>query len=495
MTSRFHTLFTPSIITLLDTLDHLIGPLFLASGTVRNMLQNRPLANELNLLVQRPLAECHHRLLQGGYPEVTLGTKRHEVWTTGHSSLFLPIKQEEEKKMQTGETTTPGRSPHISHIEITSFRHRSDHPPTVEEDLLHRDLTVNAMAFAWPNGPLVDPFHGQADLANRRIRFVQGSSTLEDDPLRALRFFRFLLQLEGVPDETDLQAAEETSVDMVPKKKLRAELDRLFSLPFVGPIRYPIVQRFFYSALAQEIFSDMATPPICKSGETPANRCRWAIELMMEITEPDPDEIVPLHDLRWTALLYAMGELNCIRQEKGQTRATLHGLSLQRIRDILKKFRFSQRRQQHIFNMLHHVNIQLTSTDRTLSRMMEHDIPIPGLFRLIHAHSVVTARERCHTEAEEKTRDVTIQCLNTQLIKTLTRYRMLQKASQRPNPKDLAISGGEIVDLVRQPPGAWVGELVAELLEWISRDPSRNQRIPLYEKVHEWVSHRKDGFF
>ena len=490
MTSAFHTLFSPAIITLLDELDHLIGPLYLVGGTVRNMLRDQTLSNQLNLLVQRPLSECHQRLVQGGYPDVSVGTKRHEVWTRGHSSLLLPLQEVASQRSPERGTLPSGRVAHLSHAEITTFRHRLEHLPTVEEDLLHRDLTVNAMAFAWPNGPLIDPFNGQDDLSNNVIRFVKSSSTLEDDPLRALRFFRFLLQLEGVPDKADLQAAEETPMDMIPKKKLRSELDRLFSLPFCGPSRYPIVKRFFYSSLAQEIFIDMATPPICRGGETAAHRCRRAIALMLELTEPEPGEEVPLHDLRWAALFYAMGELNCIAQEKGHTRSTLHGLSIRRIQDILKKFRFSQRRQGHIFQILHHVDNHLTPTDRTLLRMMGNAVPLPGLFRLIHARTVVNARELAGEAEAESNRSPKLQLLDKQLAKGLVRCRSLQKASQRPKPQDLAISGGEILDLVRHPPGPWLGELIAILLEWISQDRLRNQPVPLQGKVREWIAQR-----
>ena len=493
MTSDFHNLFSPSIKGFLDELDRLIGPLFLVGGTVRNMLQNKALSNELTVLVPRPLAECHHRLLEGGYPMVTRGTKRHEVWTSGHSSLLLPLPTADEPEEGAEgaepeeEGSVPGGTAHISHVEITTFRHRLEYPPTVEEDLLHRDLTVNAMAFVWPDGPVVDPFQGQADLANRRIRFVRGSSTLEDDPLRALRFFRFLLQLEGVPDEADLRASEEAQMDMIPKKKLRAELDRLFSLPFSGSACRPMVQRFFYSPLAQEIFSDMVTPPICKAGETPAHRCQRAIDLMLALTEPDPDEGVPLHDLRWAAMCYAMGELNCIAQEKGHTRSTLHGLSTHKIEEILKKFRFPQRRQQQILSILQHMDTPLTPADRTLSRMMENDLPLPGLFRLVHAHQVVTRR------GSGKAGEVAFPALDGQLAKVLARCRTLHRARHRPKPHDLAISGGEILDLVRQPPGAWVGELLTELLEWIGQDPARNQRARLYERVREWVAQGRGG--
>ena len=59
---------------------------------------------------------------------------------------------------------------------------------TLEEDLLRRDLTVNAMAQA-DDGTLYDPYRGQTDLANRVLRHV--SPAFAEDPLRVLRVARF----------------------------------------------------------------------------------------------------------------------------------------------------------------------------------------------------------------------------------------------------------------------------------------------------------------
>ena len=59
---------------------------------------------------------------------------------------------------------------------------------TLEEDLLRRDLTVNAMALA-DDGTLYDPYGGQSDLAARVLRHVSPSFT--EDPLRVLRVARF----------------------------------------------------------------------------------------------------------------------------------------------------------------------------------------------------------------------------------------------------------------------------------------------------------------
>jgi tRNA nucleotidyltransferase (CCA-adding enzyme) len=59
---------------------------------------------------------------------------------------------------------------------------------TLEEDLLRRDLTINAIAQD-TDGSLVDPHGGQADLAARVLRHV--SPAFSEDPVRILRLARF----------------------------------------------------------------------------------------------------------------------------------------------------------------------------------------------------------------------------------------------------------------------------------------------------------------
>lgn len=59
---------------------------------------------------------------------------------------------------------------------------------TLEEDLLRRDLTINAIAED-AEGQLHDPYGGQADLEARLLRHV--SPAFSEDPLRVLRAARF----------------------------------------------------------------------------------------------------------------------------------------------------------------------------------------------------------------------------------------------------------------------------------------------------------------
>ncbi|AWH88309.1 multifunctional CCA addition/repair protein [Limnobaculum parvum] len=59
---------------------------------------------------------------------------------------------------------------------------------TLEQDLLRRDLTINAIAQD-DDGTLIDPYHGQRDLEQRILRHV--SIAFSEDPLRVLRIARF----------------------------------------------------------------------------------------------------------------------------------------------------------------------------------------------------------------------------------------------------------------------------------------------------------------
>lgn len=75
---------------------------------------------------------------------------------------------------------------------------------TLEQDLLRRDLTINAIAKDTATNVIIDPYNGQADLSNRVLRHV--SPAFVEDPLRVLRVARFAARYASlgfvVADET-----------------------------------------------------------------------------------------------------------------------------------------------------------------------------------------------------------------------------------------------------------------------------------------------------
>ncbi|GBO47196.1 multifunctional CCA addition/repair protein [Pectobacterium versatile] len=74
---------------------------------------------------------------------------------------------------------------------------------TLEQDLLRRDLTINAIART-ERGDLIDPYHGRRDLESRVLRHV--SDAFSEDPLRVLRVARFAARFAHL----GFQIAEET---------------------------------------------------------------------------------------------------------------------------------------------------------------------------------------------------------------------------------------------------------------------------------------------
>ena len=75
------------------------------------------------------------------------------------------------------------------------FTFRASPEVTLEEDLIRRDLTINAMAED-DEGHITDPYNGQKDLQDRLLRHV--SPAFAEDPLRVLRVARFAARYAGL---------------------------------------------------------------------------------------------------------------------------------------------------------------------------------------------------------------------------------------------------------------------------------------------------------
>jgi len=71
---------------------------------------------------------------------------------------------------------------------------------TLQDDAVRRDFTMNALYCA-PDGTVIDPVGGIADLRANRVRFINDpDARIREDYLRILRFFRFYAWF-GDPDQ------------------------------------------------------------------------------------------------------------------------------------------------------------------------------------------------------------------------------------------------------------------------------------------------------
>ena len=125
--------------------------------------------------------------------------------------VFLhPDTHEEYALARTERKTAPG---------YRGFEIHAAPDVTLEQDLMRRDLTINAIAES-TDGTLIDPYGGVADLDNRILRHV--SPAFAEDPVRILRVARFAARFANF----GFKIAPET-LDMMRSMVVAGETDAL----------------------------------------------------------------------------------------------------------------------------------------------------------------------------------------------------------------------------------------------------------------------------
>jgi len=108
----------------------------------------------------------------------------------------------------------------------------------IEDDLLHRDFTINATALDASHiltpfdlsASLIDPYGAKLDIKNKIIKTVNKNS-LKEDPLRLLRAFSFalLLKFEIQPSVLKLIPPVKNKLKAVSGERIRDELFKIFA--------------------------------------------------------------------------------------------------------------------------------------------------------------------------------------------------------------------------------------------------------------------------
>lgn len=139
--------------------------IFLVGGAVRDQLLGLPV-HEKDWVVVGASAD---ELLAQGFKAVG---KDFPVFLHPHTQEEYALARQERK-------TAPG---------YTGFSFNTHSGVSLAEDLVRRDLTINAMAQD-DQGTIIDPYGGQQDLQRRLLRHV--SPAFSEDPVRILRIARF----------------------------------------------------------------------------------------------------------------------------------------------------------------------------------------------------------------------------------------------------------------------------------------------------------------
>ncbi|HEX9963381.1 MAG TPA: CCA tRNA nucleotidyltransferase [Allosphingosinicella sp.] len=128
------------------------------------------------------------------------------------------------------------------------------------EDAARRDFTINALLADPLTREVHDYFGGEADLAERRVRFIGDPLTrIAEDHLRILRFFRFYARFgRGEPDSAGLDACTARANDLMAlsRERIADELTKLLALPEPIPAVALMVERGILRPVLPEIGPD-----------------------------------------------------------------------------------------------------------------------------------------------------------------------------------------------------------------------------------------------
>lgn len=180
---------------------------YLVGGAVRDSLLGHPYQEKDYVVVG---ATPEHMLAQGFQP-------------VGRDfPVFLHPETKEEYALARTERKS-GKGYH-------GFQFFTDTTVSLEEDLIRRDLTINAIAMD-QDGKLYDPYGGQNDLENKTLRHV--SEAFAEDPLRVLRVARFAARYSSygfhiAPETLELMQtmAESGELDALTPERVWKETSR-----------------------------------------------------------------------------------------------------------------------------------------------------------------------------------------------------------------------------------------------------------------------------
>ena len=146
--------------------------IYLVGGAVRDQLLNLPVKDRDYLVV----GATPEQLLAQGYQQVG-----------NDFPVFLHPETKEEYAL--------ARQERKNGVGYNGFLCDFSPDVTLEQDLIRRDLTINAIAQD-ASGQIFDPYGGQQDLAHRLLRHI--SPAFSEDPLRVLRVARFAARFHSL---------------------------------------------------------------------------------------------------------------------------------------------------------------------------------------------------------------------------------------------------------------------------------------------------------
>lgn len=344
----------------------------------------------------------------------------------------------------------------------------------ITEDLARRDFTMNAIAVDPLAERLIDPFGGERDLEARLLRAVgDPRRRFAEDGLRILRGARFAAVLECAIEPATLTAMGETEA-LATYAKVSAER----------------IHDEWLKALAAHAPS-IAFEIMRTTG-------------MLAVTCPELLEGVGCEQNRWHAFDvwgHTMAVLDASERIPSlRLAALLHDVGKPRSRELSPK--------TEDYTFYNHEAIGATMTDAILRRLRTSNDLRARVVELVRHHLICYSPEWTDAAVRRWLRRVTPELSDellalgradangkgrpaeddlARLEELSHRVRALLAAGAAIGTKDLAVDGKVLMAELALPPSRRVGEVLRQLVELVTDDPSANTRERLLDEARRLV--------
>jgi len=353
--------------------------------------------------------------------------------------------------------------------QVTTFRSSKGLGRSIEEDLGHRDFTINAMAYDKDLGKILDPYRGKDDLLRRFVRAVgDPQERFKEDPLRLLRAVRLATELgfriESNTLETISRMAEQ--LDSVAPERIREELLKILlsQRPSVG---FNLMVR---AGLLRQLLPELLEG--YRKKQDASHRYTIYKHIMEAIDQVEPDPV-----LRLTALLHDIAKPRVREKIDGEFRFLGHETESAKLaREIMERLKFSNEMIGQVTHLiLHHMSMVGYDTgwsDGAVRRLVRRVGPenVDPLLAFRKADILAHGRddERMGQFSELKER-----------VESSKRRGLVMRA------RDLAIHGGEVMDILGLSAGPEVGTILEQLVDRVTDHPELNTKEELVALLEE----------
>ena len=299
-------------------------------------------------------------------------------------------------------------------LEITTFRADSydqvSRNPTVsfgdrlEDDLMRRDFTANAMAVritAEGPGEFLDPLGGLAAVRQRILDTpAEPAVSFGDDPLRMLRAARFMSQLEfGVAERVrEAIVAMAPQLDRITVERVAVELDKmLLGLDPVAGVEF-VVQTGLGEVVLPEVGAMQMTIDEHHQHKDVYQHSLTVLRQAVALEDPGQPDLV----LRWAALLHDIGKPATRRHEPGGGVSFHHHevVGAKMVRKRMRALKYSKQMVDDVSQLVYlHLRFHGYGdgawTDSAVRRYVADAGPLlPRLHKLVRADCTTRNRRR-----------------------------------------------------------------------------------------------------